>query len=106
MTANRENPVREAMRAHRAMAILRLLDGELGGFANNELLATILGVLGLRTSCGELRELLSFLEREGAVELTDRETLTVIRLRRHGQELAQGLVAGEGIERPAADCPY
>ena len=106
MTANSPDQVRQALRAHQAMVILRLLDGALLGTANDRMLATILDVLGLRTARAELKEMLDLLEREGAVETTQRDTLVVVRLKHHGHELAQGLVTADGIERPSAECPY
>ena len=102
--ANSQDAIREAVQAHKAMAILRLLDGDLlRGSANDQLLGTALGLLGLRTSRAEVGELLDLLEREGAIHSSRTKELLVVQLKHHGQELARGLVIGEGIESPQLD---
>lgn len=99
--ANSQGAIAEAARAHKAMTILRLLDGDvLRGAANDQLLQTLLSLLGLRTSKDEIREVIDDLEKEGAIQSSPAEELLVVQLTHHGHELALGLVRADGIERP------
>ena len=106
MITNHADEIQKALNAHRALAILQLLEGPLRGGANERLLTSIFEMIQLRTSRAELRLILDFLDREGAICTTEVEGLIVIELRYHGHEIATGLVLVEGIEKPKPEAPY
>lgn len=97
---NSQDAMVEAVQAHKAMAILQLLDGDvLRGSANEHIIGVGLDLLGLRTSRAEIRKLIELLEKEGAIRSSRADDLLVFQLKHHGRELAQGLVFAQGIER-------
>ena len=53
-----------------------------------------------------MRSLIDRLERIGAVCVTRNDMLLVVELKRHGQEIADGIVSQEGVAAPGPDCPY
>lgn len=106
MISNHTDEIQQALNAHRALAILQLLEGPLRGGANERLLTSIFEMIQLRTSRAELRSILDFLDREGAISSTEVDGLIVIELRYHGHEIATGLVSLEGIEKPKPEAPY
>lgn len=104
LLANSQDAIAEAVQAHKAMAILRLLDGDvLRGSANDHLMVVALDLLGLRTSRAEMRQLIELLEKEGAIRSSWAEKLLVFQLAHHGRELVEGRVFAEGIERSNLD---
>jgi hypothetical protein len=106
LLANSQDAIAEAVQAHKAMAILRLLDGDvLRGSANDHIMAVALDLLGLRTSRAEMRQLIELLEKEGAIRSSSADELLVFQLKHHGRELAQGLAFTDRIERPPLKGP-
>lgn len=104
LLANSQDAIAEAVQAHKAMAILQLLDGDvLRGSANDQIMVTALDLLGLRTSRTEMRKLIDLLDREGAIRSSSTDELLVFQLKHHGRELAQGLVFSDKIERARLD---
>lgn len=107
MTGNALADVDRMFREHLALAVLRLLGGNvLRGAGNDQLLQELASALGFRVSNASLRDVLGFLERAGAITSNAVDRLLVVELRRLGREIADGLVDLEGVARPGPDCPY
>ena len=107
MIPNASDEIGKTVREHHALAALRLLNGEdLRGAANDNLLLSLFTLLGFKISHIAMRTLIDHLERIGAVGVTRRDKLLVVELKRHGQEIAEGIVCQEGVAAPGPDCPY
>lgn len=107
MTKNLPDGVDRMHRDHAALAVLRLLDGEvLRGGGNNHVLQELLLQLGLRLSSDTVRDIIGLLERTGALAVTNTHGLLVVELTRKGSEIARGLINEEGVALVAPDCPY
>jgi len=106
MISNHADQIQQSINAHRALTILQLLDGPLRGGANERLLTAVFEMIQLRTSRAELRSILDFLDREGAISTSLVEDLIVVVLKYHGHEIATGLVFVEGIEKPKPETSY
>lgn len=107
MTTNAPDEISKTVREHHALAALRLLNGDdLRGAANDNLLCSLFPLIGFKISHVAMRSLIDHLERIGAVSVTRRDTLLIVELKRHGQEIAEGLVSQEGVAVPEPECPY
>ena len=83
--------------------VLRLLDASAGYRANNELIRAGLNHVGLPIAHADLLAQLRYLEENSLIRVEQRADFAVwvIELTRAGQDVAQGLLVIEGIERPA-----
>lgn len=107
MTTNAPDDVSKTVQEHHALAILRLLNGDdLRGAANDHLLLSLFPLLGFKISHVAMRSMIDRLERIGAVSVTRNDMLLVVELKRHGREIADGIVSQEGVAAPGPDCPY
>lgn len=84
--------------ALQARAILDVLAKE--GAANNKLLETWLGSIGLAASSRIVTELLDRLEKDGLVRIEQVDTFRVVRMRRFGGEVASGLEILDWFAKP------
>jgi hypothetical protein len=103
---NEVEPVKRIVQEHRALAILRLLNGQPGRTSNECVLLGCLALFGLTCGRDELGSQLDGLERSGLLTVEHRSDLRVLALTGRGTEVAEGIVVVEGVERPEADCPY
>lgn len=106
MVSNAIDPLKGAVGLERGLAILRLMNGDLNGAANDRLLVECLALIGFRCNCGDLRDQLDALEREGLLRLERRAGLVVAELTRVGGEVAGGVARADGVAAPGPDCPY
>lgn len=106
MMSNQADPIRGVIDAHIALKVLQLLDGILQGAGNDQLMNSILGVLGLRVSMEQLRERLEFLESKGAIAITATGGIVTFELQHHGHEIATGVSKCEGVEKPMPGRSY
>ncbi len=91
---------------HRRLAILRLLTRLPGHTGNDELLADIIGQMGLRSTFEVFRADLSFLEKAGLVRRAEVNDLWVIELLQSGDEVARGLRSAPGVLEVRPGCKY
>lgn len=98
--------LRATIAAHRTLAILRLLNGELRGAANDRLLRDLLSHLGLNSSYQEVSDAIDMLERAGALSSSRKQELTVVELTRVGADIAEGRAEANGVAKPGPECPY
>lgn len=106
MIPNEPNSLDATIRAERGLAILRLLNGDLRGAANDRLLAVCLAVLGFRCGRVVLCEQLDALERGGLIKLERQSSLVVLELTRLGAEVADGVERAVGVAVSSPECPY
>lgn len=99
-------PVEEVKTRHRRLAILRALAGATSGSANLFVLRNWLPVLELAVATDELRADIRMLEAAGLVVLKDEHDAWPFTLTQRGEEVAQGLITVDGVEKPSLDCPY
>jgi hypothetical protein len=98
--------MKQVVQAHRALAILRLLNGQPGRTSNDCVLGDCLKLLALTCGRDELRAELDKLERSGLIEIQRRSDLLVPTLTGRRTEAAEGTIVVEGVQLPAPDCPY
>ena len=106
MTSNAPDPVKEVVREHRALAILRLLSGSLGFRSNDQVVLACLSEVGLGCARKDLEEQLGLLEREGLVGTDRVSDIIVIDLTSRGHEVSEGLSVVSGVAKPGPECPY
>lgn len=88
---------------HVRLAVLRLLVDVPTTAANDSLIATAIGELGLPVTRDQLRTQLGWLEEQGLVRLErPRDGLIVVSLRERGADVALGRAHVEGVQRPSA----
>ena len=88
---------------HVRLAVLRALHDAPTHSANDSVLATAMGELGLPVTRDQLRNQLIWLEEQQLVRLVrPKETMIVVTLRERGAEVALGMAAVEGVQRPSA----
>ena len=104
--ANRLDPVKQIVREHRALAILRIVNRQVGRASNDGVLTDCLKLFGLTCGHEELRAEIDALEREGLLTVERTADIHVLELTRRGVEVADGIIIVEGVERPQPDCPY
>lgn len=87
---------------HVRLAVLRTLVEAPSRSANDSVLATAMGELGLALTRDQLRGQLSWLEEQGLIRLgRPSDTLIVAILRERGAEVALGLATIDGVQRPS-----
>ena len=99
-------PIEEVKTRHRRLAILRALAGVTSGSANLFVFRNWLPELGLAVATDELRADIRMLASAGLVVLKDEHDAWPFTLTQRGEEVAQGLIAVDGVEKPTPDCPY
>lgn len=107
-TPNRNSSltIEEVKTRHRRLAILRALAGATSGSANLFVFRNWLPELGLAVATDELRADIRMLEAAGLVVLKDDHDAWPFTLTQRGEEVAQGLITVDGVEKPSLDCPY
>lgn len=103
---NEPSPMARIRREHQALAILRVLDGDHGPVANDEVMGAYLDAVGLACGRRDLGDLLARLEGGGLLRLSRAEDLTVMALTQDGHEVANGTTTHDGVARVMPDCPY
>ena len=103
---NMQKPIEKIVAEERALAILRLMSGDLGGVTNDRVLARCLEFYGLPTTQSELRTQLDSLECAGVIKLEKIEGLLIARICRQGVEVAKGMSSADGIAECGPECPY
>ena len=96
----------EVKTRHRRLAILRALAGTTSGSANLFVFRNWLPELGLAVATDELRADIRMLASAGLVVLKDEHDAWPFTLTQRGEEVAQGLITVDGVEKPSPDCPY
>jgi DNA-binding transcriptional ArsR family regulator len=87
---------------HVRLAVLRALVDAPQNVANDSVLATAMGELGLPVTRDQLRGQLGWLEEQGLIRLArPKETMIVASLRERGAEVALGRASVEGVQRPS-----
>lgn len=87
---------------HVRLAVLRALAEAPSGSANDSVLATVMGELGLPVTRDQLRTQLGWLEEQQLVRLArPNGQLIVITLRERGAEVALGRAAVDGVQKPS-----
>ncbi len=104
--SNQDNAVEQILRRHRALAVLRFLDRSPEYRTNEEVLMDWLRHIALTCSRENLRDVASFLEKEGYLRSKNVDGLLVLTLSERGAEIADGRETVEGVERPGPECPY
>ena len=107
-TPNRNSSltIEEVKTRHRRLAILRALAGTTSGSANLFVLRSWLPEVGLAVATDELRADIRMLAFAGLVVLEDEHDAWPFTLTQRGEEVAQGLITVDGVEKPSLDCPY
>lgn len=86
---------------HVRLAVLRTLVEAPTSAANDSVLATAMGELGLPVTRDQLRTQLGWLQEQGLVKLNRPvDSLIVVQLRERGVEVALGRAFVDGIQRP------
>ena len=98
--------MKEVVREHRALAILRLLSDALGFRSNDQVVLACLSKIGLGCGRKDLEEQLGLLERDGLVSTDRVSDIIVIDLTSRGQEVSEGLSVVQGVAKPGPECPY
>lgn len=98
--------IEEVKTRHRRLAILRALAGTTSGSANLFVFRNWLPELGLAVATDELRADIRMLASAGLVVLKDDHDSWPFTLTQRGEEVAQGLITVDGVEKPSPDCPY
>lgn len=107
-TPNR-NPsltIEEVKARHRRLAILRTLAGTTDGMGSMTIFRSWLPEVGLAVATDELRADIRMLASAGLVVLKDEHDAWPFTLTQRGEEVAQGLITVDGVEKPSPDCPY
>lgn len=87
---------------HVRLAVLRTLVECPTSSANDSILATAMGELGLPVTRDQLRGQLGWLEEQGLLRLgRPNDTLLVATLRERGAEVALGRAQVDGVQRPS-----
>ena len=91
---------------HRGLAILRMLHRSPEYRANELLLIDWLAALALACSLGDLREIVSRLERQGLLRSDSLGGLLIATLTEAGEDVALGRTSCDDVLRPKPECPY
>jgi Fe2+ or Zn2+ uptake regulation protein len=87
---------------HVRLAVLRALTEAPTHSANDSVLSTAMGELGLPVTRDQLRTQLGWLEEQQLVRLhRPKDTMIVATLRERGAEVALGRACVEGVQRPS-----
>ena len=103
---NQSLTIEEVKTRHRRLAILRALAETASGSANLFVLRNWLPELGLAVATDELRADIRMLASAGLVVFKDDHDAWPFTLTQRGEEVAQGLITVDGVEKPTPDCPY
>jgi hypothetical protein len=106
MKPNELDPIKQIVREHRALAILRIVNRQPGRAANELVLAECLRAFALTCGHEELRAEIDGLERTGLLQVEQVTGPWVVELTRRGAEVADGIVAVEGVARVEPNCCY
>lgn len=98
--------IEEVKAHHRRLAILRALAGTVSGSANLFVFRNWLPELGLAVATDELRADIRMLAAAGLVVLKEEHDSWPLTLTQRGEEVAQGLITVDGVEKPPLDCPH
>lgn len=90
----------------RGLAILRMLLRSPEYRANELILIDWLAALALACSKGDLRELVSRLERHGLLRSDSVGGLMIATLTEAGEDVALGRTTCDDVLRPKPECPY
>jgi DNA-binding PadR family transcriptional regulator len=104
--ANARSEMQMIREQHQALAVLRLLERETNGAANNRLLNDMLRFYAPEDLEGHLVDCLRRLESEGLVTTREVAELIVVELREMGENVALGRKKAESVMKAWPDCPY
>lgn len=94
------NNYAELARKHRRLAILRFLADCDGYTANGSIIADVLNGVGIGSTSDQVTTELAWLKEQGLIELVDLGHLLLATAATRGVEIAGGLAAHPGIQRP------
>lgn len=93
-----KNYLREDMR----LVTLRLLDEMPSFTSNSSLISTGLHGMGHAVSRDVVKTELRWLEEQGLIEITEAESVFVVKLTERGQDVAEGRARVDGVKVPRA----
>lgn len=91
---------------HRALALLRFLDRQVGNVSNDCIINLLFEKIGLVCSRQDVRDVLERTEKLGLIRTSKVDDLVVVNLLAKGEEVAKGRTLTDGVLRPGVDCPY
>ena len=103
---NQPNVTEQIQAEHRALAILRILQRQIGYRSNERVLGGYLDGLALGGSAEQISESVNTLERPDLPKCSWHETLMIVTLTELGEEVALGRRNVERVLRPGPECPY
>ncbi len=106
LLTNRDDVIDQILGQHRGLAILRLLRRSPEYRANELILIDWLAALALACSKGDLREIVSRLERQGLLRSDSLGGLLIATLTEAGEDVALGRTTCDDVLRPKPECPY
>jgi len=98
-----EKSFHEAMTANQRMLVLRALYKDSDYTLSTDMLQRFLRHFGHGLGIGEINQLVSHLEKRDYVSVERLGEVVIVKLTRAGQDVAEGNVTADGIDRPSLE---